>query len=141
MKTRHRYGKSIAILALFCIGCHPPAVNVSEAHLCDPRAQILQLEHLYKDNSLAQEIGIVRTTRARNESGLLRIQTLLENYTKNRIAINYMVEWTDQDEMIIETASGGWKQLIFEPYENHTLVFTAPSPVAQGFRIKMARPK
>ncbi len=122
-------------------GCHSPAVNVSQAHHCDPLSQHLQLEHHYHDHSLAAQVGVVRTTRARNDEGFLRVQTILENYTEDRLAINYKVEWSDEHTMTMETAGGGWNQLIFEPRESHHLVFTAPSRSAEGFRIKMARPE
>jgi hypothetical protein len=86
-------------LSIFCLGgmmffasgCYAPVASEVEHH-CDPLAQHLQLEHHYDDHRLAAQVGVVRTMRARNDEGFLRVLTILENYTDERLAIHYKVE-------------------------------------------------
>lgn len=128
--------------AVFAVaGCSGPSVNTVENMAKSATMTIIQDTRVDTDPSFADDFGVVRINTADNAAGLLRVQLEMENFSRDRVHVNALLEWYDTSAMRIDTAGGGWQQYVFEPRESRSILFTAPTRDARDFRLKLINPE
>lgn len=129
----------VILLGAITTGCRT-AVNTVENAEKSAIITPIKDTRIIGDRSLEDRIGIVRMHTAMAPTGIMRMQAEITNFTNSIQDINYQIEWYDANGMVISQAGNGWQQLQFMARESRSLAFTAPSPLAKDFRIKLLEP-
>ena len=125
------------LFVLGTTGCSSSSVNSIENAEKNAAMTILRDCRVVTDDSLEDRLVPVRLNTATNAAGILRLQIEVENLSRKRISAYAILDWYDGDAIRLDTAGGGWQQYVFEPRESRSLTFTAPTPSAKDFRLKL----
>jgi uncharacterized protein YcfL len=140
---RNATGVGVAALAcaLLVSGCRTTVNTVENADKVGVR-EMVNDKRVISDRTLENRVGVVAINQKQTEAGFLRIQLEFYNFKNTIQSFFYTVEWFDADGMRVETATGGWAEQQIMARESLFLTFTAPSPRAKDFVVKMVeRPR
>lgn len=136
MKTNQVAGLSLAAAVALLAGCATTINTVENADKAGVR-QMVADRRVVSDRTLQNRVVVVGVNQSQTDAGFLRVQ--VEFYNKKRTIQNffYTLEWFGADGMRIETATGGWTEQQILAREVLALTFTAPTPQAKDFVIKL----
>jgi uncharacterized protein YcfL len=136
MKTNTVAGLSVAAAVALLAGCATTVNTVENADKAGVREMVAD-RRVVSDRTLENRVIVVGINQSQTDAGFLRVQ--LEFYNKKRTIQNffYTVEWFGADGMRVETATGGWTEQQVMARESLFLTFTAPTPRAKDFVVKL----
>jgi len=117
-------------------GCATTVNTVENADKVGVREMVAD-RRVISDRTLQNRIIVVGINQSQTDAGFLRVQ--VEFYNRKRTIQNffYTLEWFGADGMRIETATGGWTEQQIMAREVLPLTFTAPTPLAKDFVVKL----
>jgi uncharacterized protein YcfL len=140
---RNATGVGLAVLACAVLvsGCATTVNTVENADKAGVR-EMVNDKRVVSDRTLENRIAVVGINQMQTPAGFQRIQLEIYNLKRTIQSFFYTVEWFDADGMRVETATGGWTEQQILARESLFLTFTAPSPRAKDFVVKLVeRPR
>ncbi len=136
---------SVCLAVLACAGlmsgCATTVNTVENADKAGVR-EMVRDKRVVSDRTLENRIAVVGINQTQTTSGFQRIQIEVYNLKRTVQSFFFTVEWFDADGMRVETATGGWSEQQILARESLFLTFTAPSPRAKDFVVKLVeRPR
>lgn len=136
MKRAVRVGFAASCAVLLAAGCATTVNTVENADKAGVR-EMVRDKRVVSDRTLENRIAVVGLNQMQTAAGFLRVQAEFYNLKRTVQNFFYTVEWFDADGMRVETATGGWTEQQILARESLFLTFTAPSPRAKDFVLKM----
>lgn len=132
-----KYGIILAAAAvLLTAGCRTSVNTVESAD----KAGIIQPvrdKRVMTDSSLAKRVNVTAIVERTAANGFRQIQVQYTNFRNSDQTVFVSVEWFDANGMRVTTAGGGWMQQHFMARESRYIIYTAPTPEAKDFMIKL----
>ena len=128
----------LALLACVTLvsGCSTTVNTVENADKAGVREMVSD-KRVISDRTLEKRVIVVGINQSQTPAGFMRIQLEMYNCKRSIQTFFYTVEWFGADGMRIETATGGWTEQQILARESLFLTFTAPTPLAKDFVVKM----
>lgn len=136
MRKAMSFGAAVSCAVLLTAGCATTVNTVENADKAGVR-EMVRDKRVVSDRTLENRIAVVGINQAQTPGGFLRVQLEFYNLKRTVQSFFYTLEWFDADGMRIETATGGWTEQQILARESLFLTFTAPSPRAKDFVLKM----
>lgn len=132
-----KHGIILAVAAaLLTAGCRTSVNTVENAD----KAGIIQPvrdKRVVTDASMARRVNVTAIIERTAANGFRQVQVQYTNFKNSEQTVFVSVEWFDVNGMRVTTAGGGWMQQQFMARESRFTVYTAPTPEAKDFTIKL----
>ncbi len=132
-------GVTLAASAAGLAGCSAKRVNVVEPKHKEGTPQYIVTKRIVADKKFLRQFNILGENVRTSQSGLLEVQVRLQNRTRKTIFLDYRIDWTDQDMMVVDSPSSRWLQKKVMPGDTVFIIGIAPSPNVKDFYIKLKR--
>jgi len=129
-------GLAASCAVLLTAGCATTVNTVENADKTGVR-EMVRDRRVVSDRTLENRIAVVGINQVQTPAGFLRVQVEFYNLKRTVQSFFYTLEWFDADGMRVETATGGWTEQQILARESLFVTFTAPSPRAKDFVLKM----
>ena len=127
------------ILVAMMAGCSSNRVNVIEPMNKSGTAKPIVTKRIIADKKFLRQFQVLGENVNVTHGNLLEVQVQLRNVTKKTILLQYRVDWTDENMMIMDTTSSRWLQKKVLPGDRVFIGAIGPSPKAKDFYIKLQR--
>lgn len=119
-------------------GC--TTVNTVEPAQSVAQRDMIADKRVITDSTLNRRARIIGVNQFTSPAGFLKIQVEIQNTTSRVQAFTYLVEWFDENGMIIDLPTKTAQPRTMEGKETISITATAPTPRAKDFRIKFLEP-
>lgn len=132
-----KHGIILAVAAvLLTAGCRT-SVNTVESADKAGIVQPVRDKRVVTDPSMAHRVNVTAIIERTAANGFRQIQVQYTNFRNSEQTVFVSVEWVDATGMRVTTAGGGWMQQQFMARESRFILYTAPTPTAKDFTIKL----
>ena len=115
-------------------GC--TSVNSVEPRYSQASPEYVPDKRIITDPSLARKLQILSVNQGYASGNMLEVQVSLVSKSNLKQNFKYAFEWFDQNGMLVDNATSGWRPLRVLAKEVTTISEIAPTPRVVDFRIK-----